>query len=350
VNTATSLRLVDTSTIRAKSVPFEMETVDCPLCWGGKHDTVLFAKDDVTHFGGSFRIVRCQNCELTFTNPRPTARSLGLFYPEDYKPHLDKGEAAHPRGEFRGRLERALLRQEYGFPPQPTDLRNALRATLARVVIRRTRARERWIPFRAPGRLLDFGCGAGDFLRHMRGYGWTVEGLDLSPRMVETLRQKGEFPAHLGSLPHPQIPAGSFDAITMWHSLEHVPAPRDVLRAAAHALRPRGVLGITVPNLASWSFQQFGPHWLGLAVPRHLTHFTPATLCRMVEASGFRILRVGQVGRDGWIRKSARQAANDPSAPRWLSLLRSKGPAALVARWTELAGQADSVRLIAEKS
>ena len=78
-------------------------------------------------------------------------------------------------------------------------------------------------------------------------------------------------------------------------------APKDVLRAAAHALRPRGVLGITVPNLDSWSFQKFRGHWLGLDVPRHLTHFTPATLCSMVEAAGFRILLVEQVGRDGWI-------------------------------------------------
>jgi 2-polyprenyl-3-methyl-5-hydroxy-6-metoxy-1,4-benzoquinol methylase len=136
----------------------------------------------------------------------------------------------------------------------------------------------------------------------------------------------------------------------MWHSLEHVPAPKDVLRAAADALRPRGVLGITVPNLASWSFQRFREHWLGLDVPRHLTHFTPATLGSMVEAAGFRILLVEQVGRDGWIRKSARQAASDPSTTRRLRAFRWKVPAALVARWSELTGQADSVRLVAEKA
>jgi SAM-dependent methyltransferase len=350
VNTATPLRLFNAPTVPLESGPVELETVDCPLCWGNQHETVLFAKDESRHTGGSFRIVRCENCGLTFTNPRPTARCLAQFYPSDYKPHLDKGEAVHLRGTIRRRLERALLRQRYGYPPQPADLKNALWATLARVVIRRTRARERWIPFRAPGRLLDFGCGAGDFLRHMQGYGWLVEGLDFAPQMVQALRQRGEFPAHLGSLPHPDISTGSLDAITMWHSLEHVPAPKDVLRAAADALRPRGVLGITVPNLASWSFQKFREQWLGLDVPRHLTHFTPATLCSMVEAVGFRILLVEQVGRDGWIRKTARRAASDPGTPRGLRAFRWKVPAALVARWSELTAQADSVRLVAEKA
>jgi hypothetical protein len=69
----------------------------------------------------------------------------------------------------------------------------------------------------------------------------------------------------------------------------------------------------------------------------------------MVEASGFRILLLEQVGRDGWIRKTARRAASDPSTARRLRAFRGKVPAALMARWGELTGQADSVRLVAEK-
>jgi 2-polyprenyl-3-methyl-5-hydroxy-6-metoxy-1,4-benzoquinol methylase len=219
----------------------------------------------------------------------------------------------------------------------------------ARVVIRRTRSRERWIPFRAPGRLLDFGCGAGEFVRHMRECGWNAEGLDSCPRMVEVLRQKGQFRVHLGTLPHPDLPAGSLDAVTMWHSLEHVPFPQQVLEAAAQALRRRGVLGITVPNFDSWSLRHFEGDWFGLALPRHFTHFTPSTLRRMIEAAGFRVLLIEQVGRDGWIRKSARALANNERGPKRLSGLRSKALAALAARWTELTGQADSFRLVAEK-
>jgi 2-polyprenyl-3-methyl-5-hydroxy-6-metoxy-1,4-benzoquinol methylase len=349
VTTSTPLRLFGAPPFAIEPDPVELESVDCPLCGGREHKPVLVAEDTLTHRGGMFRIVRCSGCELTFTNPRPTTRALGEFYPADYSPHLEREPGERRGGSWRRRLELAFLRQHYGYPPQPTDTLTALTSTLSRVVIRRPRTRERWIPFRAPGRLLDFGCGAGDFIKKMRGCGWKVEGLDLSPRMVNALRQKGEFRAHLGTLPHPDISAGSFDAITMWHSLEHVTYPQQVLRAAAEALRPRGVLGLTVPNFDSWSLRQFQRDWFGLALPRHFTHFTPETLSRMVEAAGFRILLVEQVGRDGWIRKSARTKCAAGAGSPWLSLLRSKPIAALAARWTELTGQADSFRMIAER-
>jgi 2-polyprenyl-3-methyl-5-hydroxy-6-metoxy-1,4-benzoquinol methylase len=336
--------------VPVESGPVELESVDCLLCGGREQETVIVAADALTRIGGNFRVVRCRDCQLAFTNPRPTARSLGQFYPADYAPHWKREPDGQPRGKFRRSLEFAVLRRHYGYPPQPASALTAFTSTLARVVIRRTRARERWIPFRAPGRLLDFGCGAGEFLKQMRDYGWNVEGLDLSPGIVDALRQRGKFRTHLGTLPHPDISPASFDAITMWHSLEHVPYPHEVLRAASDALRRRGVLAVTVPNFASWSFRQFQDHWTGLALPRHLTHFTPQTLCHMVESAGLRVLSITQVGRDGWIRKSARCASQSHGGASRFRILRWKGLAGLAARWTELTGQADTVRLIAEKA
>ena len=104
-----------------------------------------------------------------------------------------------------------------------------------------------------------------------------------------------------------------------------------------------------MPNFDSWSLHQFQGDWFGLALPRHFTHFTPSTLRRMIEAAGFRVLLIEQVGRDGWIRKSARTLAINERVSKRLALLRSKALAALVARWTEITGQADSFRLLAEK-
>jgi 2-polyprenyl-3-methyl-5-hydroxy-6-metoxy-1,4-benzoquinol methylase len=352
---ATSLRLFSPPQFRqqqpvpVESGPVELETVDCLLCGGSEQETVIVAADALTRIGGNFRVVRCRDCRLAFTNPRPTARSLGQFYPADYAPHWKREADGQPRGRLRRSLEFALLRRHYDYPPQPAGGLTAITSAFARVVIRRTRAREHWIPFRAPGRLLDFGCGSGEFMKQMRDYGWNVEGLDLSPGIVEALRERGIFRTHLGTLPHPDIPAAAFDAITMWHSLEHVPDPRDVLRAATDALRAGGVLAVSVPNFASWSFRQFQDHWTGLGLPRHLTHFTPQTLCHMVESTGLRVLSIAQVGRDGFIRKSANRAVQAHWGPTRFRILRWKGLASLVARWTELTFQADTVRLIAEK-
>jgi 2-polyprenyl-3-methyl-5-hydroxy-6-metoxy-1,4-benzoquinol methylase len=322
-----------------------MELVDCLLCGGVDHATVVIAPDHLTRLGGNFRVVRCRNCQLAYTNPRPAERARGLFYPPDYAPHQDPASDGKPLGAWRRKLEHAALRRRHGYPPPIADLRTAFRSMLARAVFRRKRDRQHWIPFRIPGRLLDFGCGADDFLPLMRDYGWQVEGLDLFPQVLDALRRKAGIRGHLGTLPHPDVRAGSYDAITMRHSLEHVPFPKEVLKAAAEALRTGGILVVGVPNLASWAFRHFKQNWTGLALPRHLTHFTPSTLCRMVEAAGFRVLSIEQIGRDGRIRKSARIAtqAGQPNVLRWKSL------AGLVARWTELTGQADSLRLIAEK-
>ncbi len=85
---------------------------------------------------------------------------------------------------------------------------------------------------RAPpgGRLLDFGCGAGGLLQQLHRLGWHVTGLDVSPRMVRHVRDRLGLPAFEGTLPHPDLTPGSFDAITMAESLEHVHDPLGVLR------------------------------------------------------------------------------------------------------------------------
>lgn len=321
-----------------------MESVDCLLCGGADHETIVITHDRLTRIGGNFRVVRCRDCQLAFTNPRPTDRARGLFYPNDYAPHLQPKAGVGALHSWRRQLERAALRQRYGYPPPIADLQTVWQSLVARVVFRRRRDRQHWVPFRPPGRLLDFGCGADDFLDQMRDYGWQVEGIDLFPQVTETVRQKG-IRAHLGTLPHADIKAGTFDAITMRHSLEHVPYPKQVMQAAADALRVGGIVVVGLPNFASWSFRHFRENWTGLALPRHLTHFTPTTLCRLAESVGFRVLSIEQIGRDGRVRKSARIAtrAGRPSLLRW------KGLAGLVARWTELTGQADSLRMIAEK-
>ncbi|HET6323886.1 MAG TPA: class I SAM-dependent methyltransferase [Planctomycetaceae bacterium] len=347
MTTVTSARLPLAAAGPAQpQIPVELESVACLLCGGGDHETVVIGHDHLTQIGGNFRVVRCRNCRLAFTNPRPTVRDLGLFYPADYAPHLESDSAAVRFGGWRRKLEHAALKHRYGYPSPIADERTSVQSLLARAVFRRRRDRQHWVPFRAPGRLLDFGCGGDDFLAVMRDFGWHVEGIDLFPQVVDALRARMGIRAHLGTLPHPDIPPESFDAITMRHSLEHVPFPKDVLKAAGDALRSGGILVVGVPNFASWSFRHFQQNWTGLALPRHLTHFTPLTLSRMVEATGFRVLSIEQIGRGGRIRKSARMAtrARRPSVLRWNVL------AGLVARWTELTTQGDSLRLIAEKS
>lgn len=329
--------------------PIEMEAVDCLHCGKNDFETVIISSDPVTKLGGNFRLVRCRDCDLAFTNPRPTPASIGPFYPTDYEPYSARQWDMSLGSRFHRTMERAVLQCDYGYPGEAIGLKTRCLAALGRWRIRRSRQRQSWVPFRAPGRLLDFGCGAGMFLQEMREFGWTVEGLDFSETVAQQVTENTGIPVHVGTLPHTQIEPESFDAVTMWNSLEHVYHPRETVRHAAAALRPGGLLVAGVPNFDSWGYRTFQHDWHGLELPRHLTHFTPKTLTATLEAEGYRVLSIDQIARVGWVRRSVRRAEKNGNASKKMKWIKWKPVGIRVADWTERTGQADFIRAVAEK-
>jgi hypothetical protein len=100
--------------------------------------------------------------------------------------------------------------------------------------------------------------------------------------------------------------AGPFDVITLWHSLEHVRSPREVLGALSARLARRGRVIVAVPNLDSQQARFFGAKWFHLDVPRHLFHFTPTALERLLDLHGLRVMRrwnlEAEIDLFGWIQ------------------------------------------------
>jgi len=183
----------------------------------------------------------------------------------------------------------------------------------------------------------------------MHRLGWKATGLDVSTAAVHRIRTELGLRALVGSLPHPELRPESFEVITMWHSLEHVHAPMDVLHEAYRLLVPRGRLVVAVPNIDSLPFRWFGPAWYGLDLPRHLTHFAPATLKRMLEQAGFRVGPIQMVRHSDWLRSSARLAGQQVEPSSWLGWLQSK-PASRLATWyCYLTGQCDCILSTAER-
>jgi SAM-dependent methyltransferase len=138
---------------------------------------------------------------------------------------------------------------------------------------------------RPPGRLLDIGAGRGRFVAHARAAGWYAHGIEPSRRGVEGARARGIELVSSG-IGDAHVPAGSLDAATLWHVLEHLDDPGGAVERIAGWLRPGGLLLVGVPNLGSVQARLGGARWYHLDVPRHRTHFTVAGLEALLRAHG----------------------------------------------------------------
>ena len=213
----------------------------CASCGAALRRSLDLVRDPETK--EDFQIRRCEACGLGQTWPAPAPAALGRYYGERY------------HGGRRGFTEGWAIR-------------------------RRTRWARKVAP--TPGTLLDVGCGDGTFLLAMQEQGWKVAGTELNPARARELglrvAERLEDAEQLGA---------PFGLITLWHSLEHLPRPRAALTQLSSLLAPDGVLLLAVPNSDGLHAQLFGPHWLHLDVPRHLFHFGPRSVQKLLMATGF---------------------------------------------------------------
>ncbi|HUR84411.1 MAG TPA: class I SAM-dependent methyltransferase [Solirubrobacteraceae bacterium] len=136
-----------------------------------------------------------------------------------------------------------------------------------------------------PGRLLDIGAGRGRFVAEARAAGWYAHGIEPSQRGIEGAKALG-IELQRGGIEDSDVPAGSLDAATLWHVLEHLDEPGPAVARVASWLRPGALLLVGVPNLASLQARAGGGRWYHLDVPRHRTHFTVAGLHALLRAHG----------------------------------------------------------------
>jgi SAM-dependent methyltransferase len=180
----------------------------------------------------------------------------------------------YPRGYY-GAVE------DRRFPQIVETLQNALYTLRVREV--------EAVANSGPGRVLDVGCGRGVLLQEFRRRGWEVQGTELSEAAASYARQTLQIPVEIGELETIGFPPNYFDAITLWHVLEHVANPRALLAEIHRVLKPDGVLLVAVPNFGSLEARVSKDKWFHLDVPRHATHFSQATLEQGLYESGFDI-------------------------------------------------------------
>jgi 2-polyprenyl-3-methyl-5-hydroxy-6-metoxy-1,4-benzoquinol methylase len=166
-----------------------------------------------------------------------------------------------------------------------TDVRHpSVQAYLARVADRRVRMVERATGTRA-GSLLDVGCGTGEVLAAARDRGWRTHGVEPERTGAGMARDRG-LDVTVARLEESGLPERSYDVVSAFHVLEHLPDSRGFLRGLIRHARPGGAVVVEVPNWRGVPRRRLGGSWRDLRPGEHLAYFTPRTLAAVMRASG----------------------------------------------------------------
>jgi 2-polyprenyl-3-methyl-5-hydroxy-6-metoxy-1,4-benzoquinol methylase len=237
-----------------------METLNaCPICNGQNFEPFIKCID-YTVSKETFQIVQCKDCDFKFTNPRPLQSEIGKYYEsEDYISHSNS--------------KKGLFNLAY------QTIRNiTLQGKVKLVNSFNTETKK----------LLDIGCGTGEFLNAAKTAGWTVEGLEPG----ENARSYGikTFGLTVNDLSYlANLKSETFDVITMWHVLEHVPNLHETLQQIRKILKPNGRLIIAVPNCEAFEEGKYSSVWAAYDVPRHLNHFTVKTATNLFKINNLEV-------------------------------------------------------------
>lgn len=233
----------------------------CPVCNTSKF-TLFLSCIDNTVSRETFNIVQCNSCGFKFTNPRLEEKELGKYYKsEEYVSHSN--------------TNKGFINSTYQFVRKYTLLKKLQLVS----------------KFFKTGKILDIGCGTGEFLNTCKNAKWQVLGIepdeDARAMAIKNYGLDVREEAELTNLPD-----ASFDIISMWHVLEHVPRLNERVEELKRLIKPNGVIIIAVPNSDSLDAKIYKENWAAYDVPRHLYHFSPKDIEALFRKHGMKVFRV----------------------------------------------------------
>ncbi len=228
-------------------------------------------KDRLKHVPGTWAFWRCRDCGSAMLSPFPQAQELASFYPAVYDFSLEQRQ--------QNSFKRLLSQLEYRLFFQPQH------EAQARQILRGTGG-----PNRLGRRLLDVGTGQGFPLLALKQHGYQVHGTDFRPAAVEYLQKQLGIPATCTDVSNlnQHFPPASFDVVTAFHTLEHVPDVRSVVNSCYLLIKPGGWFVSTVPFVDSVQARLFKSRWSGASeAPRHLSLPSHEGIARVCRQAGF---------------------------------------------------------------
>ena len=249
--------------------PNDSLEASCPWCGECRSTTVWPGAS-----AAGFTLRRCVACDLAYTAPQLPLENISPYYSQAY----------YGAGNLRfNRLFETLV----GW-------------------FRRRRASRLLKLHRRAGSVLDIGCGRGHFLRALRRRGWSCIGTELTETAARHARESLSLDVRIGPFDGALFPDAAFDAIYLWHVLEHIPSTSRTLAEVRRMLRPQGMLVVALPNLESWQARLCRYHWFHLDLPRHYVHCSASWLTETLSNLGFRIVEVNHFSAEqnvyGWIQ------------------------------------------------
>lgn len=208
----------------------------------------------------TFELYHDETLDMLITFPQPNLADLGKYYEsEDYISHTDN--------------KRSLFEKLYHFI-KSIALKNKLN------LINSLQSNK--------GKILDIGAGTGDFLSVAKKDGWQTIGVEPSEKAKAIAKSKGVTFVELTS----ELDNNSFDVISMWHVLEHVPDIDNQIKELKRLLKPNGTLIIAVPNFKSFDAKHYGKFWAAYDVPIHFWHFSKTAIKSLFEKEEMKLEKV----------------------------------------------------------
>ncbi len=250
---------------------------DCPVC-DSRYGYPAFAIRGLTH-----QLLTCEECGLGRQHPSPSPEEIGAFYPAEY--YGSPGAKFEPLTEAIIRCVGTIHVQSLSRTLQPGS------------------------------RILDVGCGRGVLLGALANRGHEVHGMDVSETAVDGADPRADIRV-APCLTNVGYPDRHFDQVILWHVLEHLCNPREVLKEINRILKPGGQVIVAVPNFSSLQARWSGAAWFHLDLPRHLFHFPVSGLRRIIGRTGFDVVREQHFSLRqnpfGWVQSAMNRSGELP--------------------------------------